>query len=243
MIVATKAGYEAWDRPPDFSAAAITASAEASLRRLGSDFIDLLQLHNAPTAALQAADVREALAKLVASGKIRAWGASTKSPAEAIDALRTADVGVVQANFNMMDVRALSDGLFDEVVKRQAGFIGRTPLCFGFLAGTIRRDTVFPPRRSSQRLVARPAGQLDRRCGRPAGRRVGAARAGGCAERLALLSFVSRGLQRHSRHPDAARRPRTPWPARPARSAAAGGRGGAGDQPPPPVLRQATSKA
>jgi aryl-alcohol dehydrogenase-like predicted oxidoreductase len=144
VVIATKAGYEAWDRPPDFSAAAITASAEASLRRLGSDCIDLLQLHNAPTAVLQAPDVREALAKLITGGKIRAWGASTKSPADAIDALRAADVGVVQANFNMMDVRALSDGLFDEVAKRQAGFIDRTPLCFGFLAGTIRRDTVFP---------------------------------------------------------------------------------------------------
>jgi len=144
VIVATKAGYEAWDRPPDFSAVAITASAEASLRRLGGGYIDLLQLHNAPTAALQAADVREALARLVASGKIRAWGASAKSPVEAIEALRQADVAVVQANFNMMDVRALSDGLLDEVAKRQAGFIGRTPLCFGFLAGTIRRDTIFP---------------------------------------------------------------------------------------------------
>ena len=145
VIVATKAGHEAWDRPPDFSAAAITVSAEASLRRLGGDYIDLLQLHNAPTAVLQVPDVREALAKLVASGKIRAWGASTKSPAEAIDALRQADVAVVQANFSMMDVRAVSDGLFDEVARRQAGLIGRTPLCFGFLAGTIKRDTVFPP--------------------------------------------------------------------------------------------------
>jgi len=50
---------------------------------------------------------------------------------------------VVQANFNMMDVRAVSDGLLEEVARRQAGFIGRTPLCFGFLAGTITRDTVF----------------------------------------------------------------------------------------------------
>jgi aryl-alcohol dehydrogenase-like predicted oxidoreductase len=144
VIVATKAGYEAWDRPPDFSAAAITASAEASLRRLGGDTIDLLQLHNAPTEALTAPDLREALAKLLASGKIRAWGASTKSPSDAIDALRLADVAVVQANFNMMDVRAVSDGLLEEVARRQAGFIGRTPLCFGFLAGTIKRDTVFP---------------------------------------------------------------------------------------------------
>jgi aryl-alcohol dehydrogenase-like predicted oxidoreductase len=145
MIVATKAGYEAWDRPPDFSAAAITASIEASLRRLDSDYIDLLQLHNAPTAALQSDDVRAALERLLASGKIRAWGASTKSPAEAIEALRLADVAVVQANFNMMDVRALSDGLLEEAAERRAGFIGRTPLCFGFLSGTIKRDTVFPP--------------------------------------------------------------------------------------------------
>jgi len=143
-IVATKAGYEAWDRPPDFSAAAITASTEASLRRLDSDYIDLLQLHNAPTAALQSNDVRSALERLLVSGKIRAWGASTKSPAEAIAAVRLAEAPVVQANFNMMDVRALTSGLFDEVSRCQAGFIGRTPLCFGFLAGTIARDTVFP---------------------------------------------------------------------------------------------------
>src|SRR6266478_4070889 len=39
VIIATKAGYEAWDRPPDFSAAAITTTAEASLRRLGGDYI------------------------------------------------------------------------------------------------------------------------------------------------------------------------------------------------------------
>ncbi len=82
--------------------------------------------------------------KLLVNGKIRAWGASTKSPADALEALRLADVAVVQANLNMMDVRAVSDGLLEEVARRQAGFIGRTPLCFGFLAGTIRKDTVFP---------------------------------------------------------------------------------------------------
>src|SRR5262249_40374953 len=86
VIVATKAGYEAWDRPPDFSAAAITASAEASLRRLDSDYIDLLQLHNAPTAVLQSDGVRAAMDRLLASGKIRAWGASAKSPADALHA-------------------------------------------------------------------------------------------------------------------------------------------------------------
>jgi aryl-alcohol dehydrogenase-like predicted oxidoreductase len=143
-VLATKAGYEAWDRPPDFSATAIVASAERSLGRLRPDYLDLLLLHNPPLDVLSAPDVQEALAHLVASGKIRAWGASCKGPADALEALRECDVPVIQANFNMMDVRAVTGGLFDEVSRRNAGFIARTPLCFGFLSGTITRDTRFP---------------------------------------------------------------------------------------------------
>jgi aryl-alcohol dehydrogenase-like predicted oxidoreductase len=144
VVIATKAGYDAWDKPPNFSPAAVVASAEASLRRLRTDYIDLFQLHNPPQEALRFADLREALFRLQKDGKIRAWGVSAKSPVEAIEALNEFDVAVVQANFNMMDVRAL-DGLLPEVARRQAGFIGRTPLCFGFLSGAIAKDMTFPP--------------------------------------------------------------------------------------------------
>ncbi len=144
VVVSTKAGYEAWDRPPDFSAAAIVASVERSLVRLRTDYLDVLLLHNAPQDVLLASDVREALDRLVTSGKVRAWGVSAKGPTDALDALRTGDVAVVQANFNMMDVRALTSGLFEEVSHRRAGFIARTPLCFGFLSGMITRATRFP---------------------------------------------------------------------------------------------------
>lgn len=144
VVIATKAGYDAWDRPPDFSAAAILRSAEDSLARLRTDYIDLFQLHNAPREALEADDVREVLSGLQKAGKIRAWGISAKSPVEAIEGLALG-APVIQANFNMMDVRAVTSGLLDDVRRRQAGFIGRTPLCFGFLSGAIRRDTVFPP--------------------------------------------------------------------------------------------------
>jgi aryl-alcohol dehydrogenase-like predicted oxidoreductase len=145
VVLGTKAGYEAWDRPPDFSAAAIVASTERSLGRLRTDYLDLLLLHNAPLNVLLAPDVREALARLVASGKIRSWGASAKGPADALQALKACDVPVLQANFNMMDVRAATGGLFEEVNRRKAGFIARTPLCFGFLSGTITHDATFPP--------------------------------------------------------------------------------------------------
>jgi aryl-alcohol dehydrogenase-like predicted oxidoreductase len=113
--------------------------------RLRSDCIDLLQLHNAPLDAVRTGGLREALAGLEAAGKIRAWGFSAKSPVEAIAAVTELQAPVVQANFNMMDVRAAESGLLDEVLHHRAGLIGRTPLCFGFLSGTIGRDTVFPP--------------------------------------------------------------------------------------------------
>jgi aryl-alcohol dehydrogenase-like predicted oxidoreductase len=143
-VIATKAGYEAWDQAPDFAPSAIVASTERSLARLGTDYIDLLQLHNPPLDVVTAPAVREALAGLVKSGKIRAWGVSAKGPDEAMQALRACEIAVVQANFNMMDVRVLSSGLLAEVERLGVGFIGRTPLCFGFLSGTIGHDSVFP---------------------------------------------------------------------------------------------------
>ncbi len=144
VVIATKAGFETWDRPPDFSPDALVASTERSLRRLGSDYVDVLLLHNAPVDGLHADDLRQSLERLKSSGKIRSWGASTKSPADALRALAGGDVPIIEANFNMMDVRAVTSGLFDEIARRNVGFIARTPLCFGFLSGLIDRDTVFP---------------------------------------------------------------------------------------------------
>lgn len=142
-IIATKAGYDDWTKPPDFSAAAIRRSAELSLKRLGTDYLDVLQLHNPPSETLSAGETTQVLASLQAEGKIRSWGVSAKNPAGAVEALRVAGAPIVQANFNMMDVRVVTEGLLDEVGRRGAAFIARTPLCFGFLTGTIDRTTVF----------------------------------------------------------------------------------------------------
>ena len=145
VILATKSGYEAWDRPPDFSPSSLAASVERSLERMRTDRIDLLQLHNPAPDVLRQPEVQEALSRLVEAGKILTWGVSAKGPGEALEALRLCDVPVIQANFNMMDVRAVTTGLLDEVARRQAGFIARTPLCFGFLSGAIGHEAVFPP--------------------------------------------------------------------------------------------------
>ena len=157
VVIATKAGYESWDQSPDFSAAAIVASTERSLRRLATDRIDVLFLHNAPLDVLTAPDLQEAMAGLVTSGKVRTWGLSAKGPADAVSALEACDVAVIQANFNMMDTRAASGGLFEAMARRGTGFVARTPLCFGFLSGTITRETRFP---AGDHRLGWPAEQL-----------------------------------------------------------------------------------
>ena len=142
-VIATKAGYDDWTKPPDFSPGAIRRSTELSLKRLGTDYLDVLQLHNPPSEVLGHDETRLVLTALLGEGKIRSWGVSAKNPAGATEALRVAGAPIVQANFNMMDVRVITEGLLDEVARRGAAFIARTPLCFGFLTGTIDRSTVF----------------------------------------------------------------------------------------------------
>lgn len=136
VVIATKAGYRSWTAAPDYSPAAIRASVEGSLARLGTDYVDLLQLHNAPAALLRAEPaVVAALEELKRAGKIRAWGVSARSPADGAAAIRASGAAVVQANLNMLDVRAVTGGLVEAALAAGAGLIARTPLCFGFLGG------------------------------------------------------------------------------------------------------------
>lgn len=145
IAIATKAGQARFVDPVDFSPAAIRASVEASLRRLRRKAIDLLQLHN-PTPDLLAArpEILGCLDDLKREGAIRAWGISTKTPSEALRCVREFAAPVVQANYNLIDHRAVDCGLFDEARARGVGVIARTPLAFGFLTGMVSPDAVFP---------------------------------------------------------------------------------------------------
>ena len=103
VVIATKAGVERFGEAPDWRPGALRASVEASLARLDTDRIDLLQLHNPPTALLrERPEILAALDKLRAAGKIRAWGLSLKSPLEGNDALRSLDAPVLQVNLNQI---------------------------------------------------------------------------------------------------------------------------------------------
>lgn len=148
VVICTKAGVVNWKKPPDFSPDSILSSLEDSLRRLRTDYVDVLMLHSPPIDVLRRVEIFSALEVLVASGKIRAWGISIKSPADAfivLNQLGLPEIPVFQTNLNMMDVRAVDTGLLDLAVRKDIGIVARTPLCFGFLSGAIQHDTVFPP--------------------------------------------------------------------------------------------------
>jgi len=145
VIIATKVGFVDYERPPDFSVASISKSIHGSLKRMGTDYIDLLQLHNPPVSWLQQhPETMEEIVKLKNDGKIRAIGVSVKGPSDAFDLLDIFPFEVFQANFNMLDIRALEGGLMEKLYEKSIGFIARTPMSFGFLSGELTGNETFP---------------------------------------------------------------------------------------------------
>jgi aryl-alcohol dehydrogenase-like predicted oxidoreductase len=145
VVIATKAGITASFLSYDFSPVALRASLEGSLRRLQTDYVDILQLHNAGPGVLRDhPDILDLASRLVADGKVRLFGVSTPSPQDALELLDVPGVACFQVNCNVLDWRAIDTGLFERAAARGIGVIARTPLAFGFLAGGLTKDSVFP---------------------------------------------------------------------------------------------------
>lgn len=82
----------------DFSAGAVRASVERSLRRLRTDVIDVVLLHSDGEIESNPAEPMEALVRLKEAGKVRAVGASTKTAAGGLHAAATCDVVMLTLN-------------------------------------------------------------------------------------------------------------------------------------------------
>lgn len=144
VVLATKAGYASRDGKQDFSPPAIRASLERSLTRLRTDYVDLLQLHNPTPDDLDGNDALFAeLDAMRAEGLIRAAGISARSPDEALVFAERHRPACLQVNFNLGDLRALRNGLFEICRAAGIGIVVRTPLASGFLTGQLGDDDVF----------------------------------------------------------------------------------------------------
>ncbi len=146
VVIATKAGMLSASGEQDFSPEHLLDSLEKSLSRLGTDYVDLFQLHSPPIDLLLRDDrIVAALERLRRDGRIRAYGVSARSPEDALIAVRDLGFRCVQVNFNLLDQRAMENGLFELCQREGAGVIGRTPLCFGFLTGQYSAAALFDP--------------------------------------------------------------------------------------------------
>jgi predicted oxidoreductase len=149
MVLASKAGI-APPAPYNSSAQYLIEACEASLKRLGVERIDLLQIHR-PDLLAHPAQVAQAFERLRQAGKIRAAGVSNYSAAQ-FEALRQYlpfDLAAVQNEFSALAIEPLTDGTMDAAMRWGTGVLAWSPLGQGRLAarageatGDARTDAV-----------------------------------------------------------------------------------------------------
>jgi 1-deoxyxylulose-5-phosphate synthase len=126
----------------------ILSSAEASLRRLQTDVIDLFQVHHWD-AQTPVEETLEALDLLVQQGKVRYIGCSNYAAWHLCKALWRQDVNgwgrmeSVQPNYNLA-VREIEKEMLPLCADQEVGVISYSPLGAGFLTGKYRKDAEIP---------------------------------------------------------------------------------------------------
>ncbi|UYN83577.1 MAG: aldo/keto reductase [Microcella sp.] len=142
IFVATKMGRRLPQEPENYSTENFRAWNERSLRNLGVDTLDLVQLHCPPTAVYSIDRVYDDLDQLVAEGKIRHYGVSVETSAQALTAIARPNVATVQIVLNAFRLKPL-DEVLPAAQAAGVGIIARVPLASGLLSGRYTSDTVF----------------------------------------------------------------------------------------------------
>jgi len=141
--IATKAGRRLNPHvAAGYNRAYLTRFVEDSLRNLGSEAIDLLQLHCPPTEVYYMPEVFGILDDLVAQGKLRYYGVSVEKVEEALKAIEYPNVQSVQIIFNIFRQRP-ADLFFPRAKERKVGILTRVPLSSGMLTGKMTQGSKF----------------------------------------------------------------------------------------------------
>jgi aryl-alcohol dehydrogenase-like predicted oxidoreductase len=144
VILATKGGL----RPTpgggvrrDANPAWIRQGVDASLQALGTDYIDLFQVHW-PDPATPFEDTARALAKLVAEGKLRHVGVSNFNAEQMDDFSATLPVETLQPPYHLFR-REIEESILPYTRAHDIGVLVYGPLGHGLLSGHLRQDTQF----------------------------------------------------------------------------------------------------
>jgi len=147
-VLATKFGIvrtpNPSDRGIDGRPAYVKAAAEASLRRLRTDFIDLYQYHRVDE-RVPIEDTVGAMGELVRAGKVRHIGLSEVSAATLHRAHAVHPIASVQSELSLWTRDPEETGVLAACKELGVGFLAYSPLGRGFLTGQIRSAADFAP--------------------------------------------------------------------------------------------------
>ncbi len=155
IIIGTKVGFDFYDRlavrehdgpPPNFDPDYIRTATEESLRRLGTDYIDMLQLHYPRPDLLEDDPLFYTVDNLVNEGKVRYYGIALgpglgfKETGEIAIAER--EITALQLPYNFLD-RDPARSLFATATDSDftTGFVVRSPHASGLLDGTYTKNS------------------------------------------------------------------------------------------------------
>ncbi|MGH3148639.1 MAG: aldo/keto reductase [Rubrobacter sp.] len=155
VVISTKIGYDFYnhtarrgqqERPQDWSEGFLRFALERSLERLGTDYVDFLQLHNTKMDAVESDDLFALMEDFKSEGRIRAYGVALGPKIgwleEGVKVMRERGVEGVQMIYNLLEqdpgrrlIRAASE--------TDTGLIVRVPHSSGMLEGKYDENTTF----------------------------------------------------------------------------------------------------
>ena len=142
-VIVTKVGFDNQGRKTGLSAKWIAEAAEASLKRLGTDYIDLYLAHQ-PDDEMPHEETLAAFDRLKQEGKVRAIGCSNFDAAQLQDSLDAAGrtglprYDVIQPEYNLYTRQKFEGPLADLCIREEVGVISYYALAAGFLTGKYR---------------------------------------------------------------------------------------------------------
>jgi len=157
IVISTKIGYDFYnhtarrgqqERPQDWSEDFLRFALEQSLKRLDTDYIDFLQLHNTKMDAAENDDLFALMEAFKDEGKIRSYGAALGPKIgwrdEGIKMMRERDLAGLQMIYNLLEQDPGRD-LIETARDTDTSLVVRVPHSSGMLEGKYDENTTFGP--------------------------------------------------------------------------------------------------
>lgn len=114
---------------------------EGSMKRLGTDYIDLYYQHRIEEDD-RIEEVAEVMGKLIKEGKIRGWGQSQAAPDQIRRAHAVTPLATIQSEYSMME-RMFEKEVIPTCEELGIGFVPFSPLASGFLSGKYTAENTY----------------------------------------------------------------------------------------------------